>query len=347
MTVRRAAIAVHRWLSLTVLVFWLVQALTGVFAVFHWEIDDALVAGPHRPTDFRAIERQLAELTRADSDQQVWSMWTSAGAEDRWDVSLSDRSVRIDGEGNVLRVRADGERFTNGGFVGTLVTVHHELLAGARGRTIVGISGVLLLTNIVLGLVAAWPRARAWKTALRPVTRGSRVARFYGWHRAIGLWMAVPALLIVSAGVLLAFDGWSERVLDAEAQTPQTTGATRVGMADAVAVALHRFPGAEVSGISFPSAGNAVWRITLKQQRELRRAYGRTRVFVSATDGRILGDFDVLRARGGERVFHSLFAFHTGEMGGAAGRFLVLLTGLALIGLIAFGFSLWLARTRA
>lgn len=346
MGLRRSAIVVHRWLSLFALLFWLLQAVTGVFSVYHWEIDDALVDGARHPTDFRAIERQLAVLAPPDSGRQVSSIWTSAGAGDRWDVNMSDRVVRVDGRGMALRTRLDGERFANGGFVETLVTLHHELLAGSTGRTIVGISGALLLTNILLGIAAAWPSLRAWRTALRPVNRGPRVARLYGWHRAVGLWMAIPALFLVSAGVLMAFEEWSETTLGAVAEAPHATGPLHAGMSDAVAAALARFPDAEVSGVGFPSEENAVWRITLKQRRELRRAYGRTRVFVSAVDGRILGDYDVLRAPRGQRLFHSLFAFHTGEMGGRAGRVVVVLTGLALIALIVFGVSLWFARRR-
>ena len=46
---------VHRWISLGVATLWVLQALSGLFLVFHWEIDDALVAGPARPLDLESL----------------------------------------------------------------------------------------------------------------------------------------------------------------------------------------------------------------------------------------------------------------------------------------------------
>jgi uncharacterized iron-regulated membrane protein len=340
MTVRKAIVITHRWVSLAGAAFWIVQALTGIFAVFHWEIDDAIVAGARRPTDFLSIERSL-------EGRQVNSIWTSAGAPDRYDVNLSDSVLRIDGVGNVLRTRKDGERFADGGFVGTLIDLHHDLLGGARGRIVVGVTGFLLFTNLLVAVAAAWPRRGQWRRALRPVGEGSGIALLYSWHRAFGLWLVIPALLSVAAGVLLAFENGSQRLLNAESKaTPQeaVSAQRHTGMAGAVSSALLRYPGSAVSGIRYPSMDNAVWTITLKQQGEWRRAYGRTRVFVSAVDGRVIDDFNVLTAPAGSRLFHSLFAFHTGEMLGMPGRIAVTLIGIWLLTMIVLGVCLWWAR---
>lgn len=345
---RKRVVKVHRWLSVIAVTFWFLQALTGVFAVFHWEIDDAMVAGPHRPTNLRAIERRLEELASRAGGVGVDSIWTTAGARDRYDVNLPGRVVRIDGEGNVLRVRPDDEPFADGGFVDTLISFHHDFLGDEKGRVVVGVSGLLLLTNLIMGIVAAWPRGGPGWGVLRPLGSGSRSAVLYSWHRAAGLWISIPAICLVAAGVMLAFEETTERLLGAAVATPadsrSATSSRRIGMAEAAGSALARFPGASVSGIDFPSPEGAVWRITLKQRDEPRRAYGKTRVFVSAVDGTVLAVFDALHASPGARAFNSLFAFHTGEMGGAAGRVVVLLTGLTLIGLMALGVSLWWRR---
>ena len=349
MTARKAIVSTHRWVSLAAAAFWLLQALTGVFAVFHWEIDDATVPGAHRSTDFLAIERSLAQ-------REVNSIWTSAGARDRYDVYVSDGVLRIDGAGNVLRKRADGERFANGGFVGTLIELHHDLLGGARGRVIVGFSGLLLFTNVLIGIAAAWPRTRTvtralnpreWSRALRPVRGGSRIAVLYSWHRALGLWLAIPALCVIAAGVMLAFEENSQKLLNAiPKEAPIEKGPARpgIGMASAIRSALRRYPGSAVSGIGFPSSENAVWSITLKQPQEWRRAYGRTRVWVSAVDGRIIDDFNVLAAPWRSRVANGLFAFHTGETAGLAGRIAVTMIGAWLIAMTVLGISLWWTR---
>jgi hypothetical protein len=61
-TLRRSILKLHRWLSLGAALFWLLQALTGVLIVFHWEITDAGITGSHRPTDLAAIEQRIGAL---------------------------------------------------------------------------------------------------------------------------------------------------------------------------------------------------------------------------------------------------------------------------------------------
>lgn len=356
MSARAAVLSFHRWLSLAIVALWTLQAATGMFAVFHWEIDDATIAGEHRPTDLRAIERTLALLTAPGAGRSVESVWTSAGAPDRWDVEIAAEPperglvVRVDGNGNVLRTRPEGERFAAGGIVDTLVSLHYTLLAGQTGRWIIGVSGILLLTNLLFGVMAAWPRRGQWRRTLRPPFAGDRPAGLYAWHRTLGLWLALPAMVLVSAGILLAFEHELEEALpipavQAPAERPE--GRLRVGMADAVEAALARHPDSFLSAVvSFPDAEEPIWTLRLRQPSELRRAYGKTVVYVSAVDGSILADFDALEAPTGRRFVNALFPLHTGEMGGIPGRIAVLLVGAWLLTMIVLGVRLWLSRRR-
>jgi len=321
MTLRRAVVIAHRWIGVCAAILWLLQAATGLFCVFHWEIEDATVSGAHRPTDFHAIERRVAAL-------DVHSIWTTAGAPDRYDVNVPGRSIRIDGAGNFLRVVKDGENPYE-----SLVELHQSLFAGDRGRWIVGASGSVLLSNLVLGIVAAWPKRKQWSRALRPVRTPSRVATLYSWHRAAGLWFCVPALAVVIAGVLLAFN-----VDDPPETHFDIRGPLRLKMTAAIDTALARYPGSAISGIGFPSNETAIWTITLKQPGELQRAYGKTRVMISAVDGRLLA------AQEPRPVRDHIFPFHTGEIAGLTGRIAVLAVGSWLGLMIVLGFALFLSR---
>lgn len=357
MTLRAAFVLVHRRASLFAALFWLLQSATGIFSVFHWEIDDATVAGASRELDLDAIERRVAALTPPDSGLRVDSIWSTAAAANRFDVFLvgeppaAGRVVRIDGAGNVLRSREDGVRFADGGWVDTLVVLHQSLHAGAVGKWIVGASGLLLLANIVLGAILAWPRAGQWMRALRPGGKPPGPARLYSWHRALGLWMMLPAACLVAAGVLLAFEGATERLIGPAPVDPPPLAlpagaAPRPGMAGAAQAALARYPGAALSGIGYPSADSAWWAIRLRQPGELRRAYGKTRVYVSAVDGSTVVDFDALATPAGRRFVDSLFSFHTGEMAGRAGRLLAVSIGIWLAAMNLLGLALWSARRR-
>lgn len=353
MTLPKPVVKFHRWLSLSLLAFWMVQALTGVLIVFHWEMDDALVPGGPVAVDLPAIERRIAELAPEGSGASVGSVWESGGVAGRFDLYLDrpDRSsvVLVDGQGKVLRERADGEMVAQGGWVDTLVVLHHNLLAGDVGSWIVGISGVVLLTNLILGLALGWPQRGQWRAVLLPRRGLSGTASTYAWHRAVGLWAAIPALLTVGAGVLMVFSGGVETIVEppaVEAPVVADMSEHDVGFARAVASAHQAFPGARLSGVSLPSEEDAFYRVRLLQPDESRRVYGTTTVYVRAENGRIAASYDAL-ADGPARSFvDGLFPFHTGEMGGLAGRLAVMGIGLWLLTMLALGFTLWCRRTR-
>ncbi len=343
----------HRWVSLTIATLWIVQALTGIVAVFHWEIDDSLIPSDERAVNFPAIEQRALTLSQQTLGGRVDSIWTTAAIPGRFDVyfeggpNAPDQVVRIDGAGNILRVRSDGEMVANGGVINTLINVHHSLLLGDAGSWIIGLSGIFLMSNLLIGFTLAWPRRGRWKSALFPRPQAARIAQNYNWHRALGLWVAIPAMLIVMTGVTMAFEDGvrnSVNVAPVKMKAEVSTAPMRVGMARAVQTAQTRYPGADVSGIGFPADANPTWSIRLKQVDEPRRAYGKTKVHVSAIDGRIIDDYDALAAPREQRFFDTLFAFHTGEFGGLAGRIAVLGIGLWLVTMIVLGLRLWWLR---
>ena len=343
-------VRVHRWLSLAAALFWLIQAVTGVLIVFHWEFEDAGLGRAHRATDLVAIGRRLDQLAPPGSNRSIVSVWTSAGLPDRYDVTVSgsngESSVRIDGGGTVLR-RIDPDEQS---MWDTVVIIHHNLLASDAGSWIVGVSGVLLLSNILLGLWTAWPRPRGWRLALRPPgAQARRPARLYGWHRALGLWAAVPALLLAGAGVLLVFEDAAGAAIGALPALPTTPAPVVQGpalpFASIARIALARYPGATLTAVIFPGGDAPNWKVRVRQLGELRRAYGTTALAI-ARDGRVLADADATRAPWNRAFMDSLFAVHTGEAAGLFGRLAVLATGLWLATMIVLGVLLWSVRRK-
>lgn len=352
MTFRATIAKIHKWASLGMATLWLLQAITGLLIVFHWEIDDLTVKGAHHPTNLAAIDATARTVAPAGSGLTVGSIWNTAGQPDRYDLFVEGdrgKTITVDGAGNILRVRMDGESWRDGGWIETLVSFHHNLLADDFGSWIVGISGCLLLSNIAMGLAIAWPRRGTWGKSLRPSSRGPAAARRYSWHRALGLWAAVPALFSVTAGTLIVFADGVESLL---APAPwsiddrPSTEPAKIAMPDAARAALSLYPEARISGIRYPSPDNAVYRFRLRQPSEDARAYGQTTVFVDAGTGAIVGNFDALSAPPARRVTNGLFAFHTGEFGGPLGRIAVFMIGLWLISMIVLGLGLWNARRK-
>jgi uncharacterized iron-regulated membrane protein len=344
---------VHRWVSLTVAAIWLVQAITGTLSVFRWEIDDWTVAGGHVPVDFAAVGAKVDGLA-ATPEASVSSIWTSGTAAGRFDVhyTIADqyRVMRIDGLGRTLRDRSGEQVAAQGAIWDTITSVHTSLKLGDLGEWLIGFSGLLLLSNIILGLKLAWPKRGTWRKTLLAKPAGGSAARIYGWHRKVGLWFAFPALLTVTAGVSMVFADALERGLAAEVgepSLPPAVGSGDIGFATAVETALSTYPKASFSGVSLPDEEEPWYRVRLRNSGEVPRKWGTTIVWVSSRDGAVLGTYNAAAPKAGRAVTDTMYALHTGQAGGLVGRILVLAIGLCLLTLIALGVPLWWKRRAA
>lgn len=345
---RRSIIKIHRWLSICAAAFWLVQAVTGAILSFHFEIEDALIGAPHRPTDFDAIESRIGALASSAPDAKAHWIWTTAGLPDRYIILYTDgggvlRRAYIDGAGEIHFDRAAN----NHTFLSLMREIHLTFLSGDVGHWILAVTGVLLVTNLIFGLVAAWPRKRMWRQSLTPATKGPAATRLYSWHRAIGLWAVLPMLLVVGAGTLILFDSEMRFVLGAEkpalADNPPT--GPGVGFAAAARAAENAIPGGRFIGTTLPSEADASYHATVRAPGELYRGgYGGSTVVVNANDASIRFAYSVNDASAAEAFLKSLYPIHTGEFAGLPGRVIAMTTGIFLSAMIVLGIMLWLKR---
>ena len=271
------------------------QAVTGTLSVFRWEIDDWTVAGEHVPVDLKAVGAKV-DLLAASPDSSVSSVWTSGTNAGRFDVHYdwndAYRIMRIDGQGRTLRDRSGEQVAAQGAIWDTITNIHTSLMLGDTGKWLIGISGLLLLSNIVLGLKLAWPKRGTWRKTLFGKPAGKSTAQLYGWHRKVGLWFAFPALFTVTAGVSMVFSDGLERGLHAELADPAVIPAAKlegkVGFAQAVGMALETFPGSSFSGVSLPDGKAPGTASGFGTQAKCRGKWGTTVVWVAASDGRII-----------------------------------------------------------
>lgn len=346
---RRTIASLHKWLGIGAAVFWLIQACTGVLLSFHFELEDAALSIEGPPTDLNAIERQLEQIDSSDASL-TW-IWTSAGLTDRYVINFMDadgtaRLARINGAGEILRDRPASDHT----FLSLMRAIHIDLLSGRTGQLIMAATGTLLFTNLIFGLIAAWPRRRGWKKALSPSSRGNPVARMHSWHRAVGFWGVLPAMLIVATGVLIIFEHEIEHAIGVEevvlpAVVPDGEG---VGFAEAAKSATEAIPGSRFVGTTFPSSEDASYHAWVRAPGELYRGgYGGSLVIINGNDGSVRGAWDVTEADAAKAFVASFYPLHTGEAAGLVGRITALLTGVWLTTTIIFGLLLWLRRRAA
>lgn len=344
-TMRGVFVKLHRWLGLGAALFWLLQAVTGTLLTFHFELDDALISLENRPTDMAAVEDRV----RALGPDTIW-IWTTAGLPDRYVVLYKDVSgvpykARIDGAGQILR---DGpaDAMT---FFELVRGIHIDLLAGRVGHWIMAMTGLLLVTNILFGLFLAWPRNGSWRRAMTPVRTAHPVARTYSLHKAVGLWVLVPALLLSGTGSLILFEHEVRDLIGAEEVTlpPVPVQGPGVGLAAAVKVGLAAIPGSRFVGTTLPSAADASYNLWVRAPGELYRGgYGGSLVVVNGNDGTVRGAWPVTDAPAAQAFVASFYPLHTGEAAGILGRVLALLTGIGLAYVLIQGVMLWLRRTK-
>jgi uncharacterized iron-regulated membrane protein len=339
----------HRVLGLFMAAFWLVQALTGVLLTFRQELDNATLPGRGAPVVTADLGQRIESIQHVGG--RVTSLWVADFAADQFDLRYvaagTERLMRVDGAGRVLRDGLENTPFANGGFFRTLTLIHTSLLAGDTGEWLIALSGVLLISNVVLGLKLAWPPAGTWRRALTLRSSGNEAARLYGFHRTVGLWVAVPLLIVFAAGVALRFDDDIESALGiALAPPPGAPAGSGITPARALDIALARFPGSTLTALSMPTSDRAWYRVRVHAPGEVPRMYGTTTVFVGAANGEILREYPARQAAFARSFYDTLYPLHTGELGGLAGRLLLLVLGVTLLVMGVYGIRLWLARRK-
>lgn len=251
-------------------------------------------------------------------------------------------------------------------FVPLLYELHSKLLAGETGHLVAGGGALVLLGLAVSGMWLAWPAQFTWQAWRRVLTikAGASPQRWsLDMHRAAGMWLAPVCLLLTATGAALVFDASARAAVAAllPVQTLPRLGAAP-GKAPAVAparppqasplapdelvaLALQRFPQANWSRLTLPTAKEGIAEVRLLQPGEPRADTGSTRVRLDSA-GRIVAVHDPLRTVAGSTLLDWVFPLHSGEALGLAARLLWTLFGITPALLLGSGIWLWWRRTR-
>jgi uncharacterized iron-regulated membrane protein len=340
----------HKWLSLACVLLWILQAASGLVIAFRADIDDFLIGNEAVETDAVALAGAIEALQNEGAD--ISSIWISGGRNGQYDAYLTrdgkSQTVRIDGTGNRVRERSDAALFSQGALFETVTQFHKSLMLGAAGYLFLFVSGLLLASNIILALVMGWPKRRRLAKLLKAkgLPPGTSLS---GWHWQIGLWGALPALIVVLAGTALNQADVVDDILSVEEAAPEnapTQIASPVGLVSAIETALAEFPGSTLISISLPSDSRQWYRFRLKAPGEMPRLYGATRVYVGL-DGDVLLTHDATNSAANVRLSEALYPLHTGQIGGLVGRLVNFAVGIWLLVMAFLGIRLWLARRAA
>lgn len=344
----------HKYVSLAMIAIWTIQILSGVILVFAPEINNQRYGGGKAPLDIAAVARTIETHHAENPDWTPRLVFTTHAKSSRFDVysyheesdTIGSRAVRIDGNGNIL-----ADRRMKYDILNRISELHETLWINGWGYILLGVSGILLLTNMLVGLYMIWPYRQRWGTYFKLDSSRPLVFRRLQLHRLLGLACAVPGMYIVATGVAnmwlgdmkTAFgDPWVAPPAVAERAPADTI---KLALPEAMEIAWQQYPGATLSIATLPSKETPYYTIRLRQEGEVREIYGNTKLWVDAVNGQVLGNVDQLNAGMKASIFSSFFALHMGQPFGLVGKIIFFLTGTALIILSVYGTLLWLERS--
>ncbi len=200
-----------------------------------------------------------------------------------------------------------------------LYRLHSSFLLGDRGCRISLGLGLVLACLVASGL-GLWRPGRAGRSL--PVLR----------HRALGLVILPPLLISIASGLMLSLPaGW---LGDPPAPTLKAKIALASPTLDAVVQQVGAlFPGYSLGEVGVPRSGEP-WEIALHRPGALAPTWLRL-----YPDGRLESQAPNPR--------QWIYAIHTGQVAGTAGRLLLTLGGVGFAVQAAYGFRLWWQRTRS
>lgn len=233
--------------------------------------------------------------------------------------------------------------------------LHRYLLSGDAGKTITGISGVMLLLMALSGIYLWWPRLQwlAIKRALT-VSHGGSWPRFnYTFHKAAGFFAAPVLAMLAISGIYFNLPQLIVPLVALVSTVPDTAKLKNVQQDGAVldagqamAAAQLLYPQARVSRIVLPAKKDQPYDVRVRQPGEITHGDGATRITLDARSGLPLRIRDPLRAPAGDVFLGWQFPLHSGQAFGAAGRAFITVFGLMPLLFMLTGTLVWWKRRR-
>ncbi len=337
----------HRWLGLTLGVWFLLVGATGAILVY-WHALEAV----ELPRPAAGATMPFQALLEAASRHMNDIPWRFFPADEH---SAHARAVFLTDPGRITLLiepstgAVQGSLPWRGALVHWVYDLHANALGGRTGKLLVGLSALPLLLMLGLGL-------RLWlKRGSVPIResiiprRGLRGRRLLSHaHRVAGFWALPPLLLAAVTGLSLSFPDTTREVLQPftapspEFRVPLAKGTGPVDLDGAMAALRAAMPGWRLAWAEPPDDEVPDWTLVLLPEAQAWPS-GRAAAYVNAHTGRLE---EVRLPDSVDHIRAWIMALHNGEAFGLAHRLLVIALGLTLCGMAVLGLLLWLRGRR-
>ena len=336
----------HAWGGLTLGLLLLLSSVTGTLLV--WKEDYVRLTTPEARVDYTPDPESLARIAQAIEQQfennDVLNIQFATSEFPLSKVTLYDTNYAyVDVTGNVV-----DEWHMNDRFEEWLYDLHHRLLLEDLGLTIAGLAAIALLILVLLGVVTFVPLRSQFGKGVLPASLNRR--DLITSHRNLGLLVALPLLLTLMTGVILAFPFEVEdMLLDELRRTQEYSDAMVVGIDDingegtgdwlpAMKRTLAVFPGAVIRSANVPT-GFSIHRIIGVQQPGSWNRTGLSLTYIDWTEGYMDLRIDAQNFPLIERVVDNAYPLHTGKTGSLFYKIWLTLIGFSVAALSLIGIT--------
>lgn len=339
----------HAWGGITLSLLLMLVSFTGSLLV--WKESYLRLTVPQAQVEFTPTPAALAVIGAAidhhfDPADILNVSFATAELPLTQVVMVDERYAYLDTQGDIVD-KWQG----NGRPEEWLFDLHHRLLLGDLGLTIVGTAAFALVILVLAGVTAFWPARRGWRHGLIP--RATTRPALLSTHRNLGIVLALPLLLTLVTGITLAFptqiEEWllgelhrSEEYSNAMVEgVDEAEGEANGAWLPAMERALTVFPaGATVRSAQVPGPYSGYRILGVQQQGEWNRT-GLSRVYIDAAGGWMDLRSDALNGPLRERLYNAALPLHTGRIGQLWYKVLLSLSGagvflLGTLGLVSF-----------
>ncbi|MDQ2834526.1 MAG: PepSY domain-containing protein [Acidobacteriota bacterium] len=356
---RRLLLWTHMTLGLSICLFLVMMGLSGASMIFRPELERAVYPGlTHSgPAGAGSADACLEAAKLADPEAKI--LYLTPPVDVAASMSFTEEVKEGSGKRRQFLYAAGngqgscqvlGIRKAAADPLSWIMGLHHTLLLGAPGQTVIGYLGCLVITLALTGLALWWPKR--WTPSRFKVRASARPL-----HYGLGFWVLIPLLVIGLTGTYLAWKEAVTRILVAAPITPamresRSSGATEppgdatpVSL-DAVLAAVH--DAAPDAVPSLVRIAKLEYPITVEFEEAGERYRQSTGKAVVVADAHgIVHVAKLTRERDGTRMQRFLAKaqrVHQAEWGGLLVKVIWCCLGIAPAVLFGSGFLMWRRR---
>lgn len=206
---RYIMLLLHLWLGLLSSVVICIVCLTGSIYAFKNQITDlynydkVFVNTPKTEINIDDIQHHFAK-----QDKKITQLFIPKNSQRNWILSYTDsQNTTHSTYFNPYTLQELGVGKDNlNAFFQTILGLHRNLLLGDVGRQIVGASVLILVLMIISGVVIWIPKKLSLLKQHLSIKTDAKFPRInYDFHRAFGIFFAIPLLFIAITGLYITY----------------------------------------------------------------------------------------------------------------------------------------------